>query len=52
MGECENNEHEYEWADEYFDHEFGTEQRGHWECEFCGKRQGAKNRKRPIKKGE
>lgn len=29
-------EHDYEWHDESYDHEFGTEQCGYWECLHCG----------------
>jgi len=29
-------DHDYEWQDDSFDHEFGTEICGHWECINCG----------------
>lgn len=29
-------EHDWTWVDDSFDHEFGTEFCGHWECEECG----------------
>jgi len=29
--------HDYEWVDTSFDHEFGTESCGFWECSECGK---------------
>lgn len=31
-----NCDHEWELIDESFDHEFGTEQRYHYECSKCG----------------
>ena len=33
MEECD---HDYEWIDSSFDHEFGTESCGYWECSDCG----------------
>lgn len=29
-------DHDFEWIDDSFDHEFGTEVCGHWECTDCG----------------
>lgn len=29
-------DHDWGWIDESFDHEFGTEQAGHYECVNCG----------------
>lgn len=29
-------EHNHEWIDDSFDHEYGTQQCGHWECDNCG----------------
>jgi len=31
-----NCDHDYEWIDDSFDHEFGTEVCGFWECLGCG----------------
>lgn len=28
-------DHDIEWVDDSFDHEFGTEVCGHWECARC-----------------
>ena len=28
-------DHDLEWIDDSFDHEFGTEVCGHWECVKC-----------------
>ncbi len=30
--ECD---HDFAWVDTSFDHEFGTEQQGYWECGIC-----------------
>ena len=32
----EGYDHDWEYIDDSFDHEFGTEARGHWECLNCG----------------
>jgi len=29
-------EHDYEWKDDSFDHEFGCQSCGYWECVDCG----------------
>jgi hypothetical protein len=29
-------DHDFEWVDESYDHEFGVEQCGHYECTECG----------------
>ena len=31
-------DHEWEFVDDSFDHEFGREVIRYWECEICGKR--------------
>ncbi len=28
-------DHDWEWVDDSFDHEYGVEQCGHWECQNC-----------------
>lgn len=33
-------DHDYVYVDNSFDHEFGTEQSGHWECQNCGEVNG------------
>lgn len=32
----EECDHEWEWFDESFDHEYGTEVCAYWECSLCG----------------
>jgi len=32
---CADCENDLTWADDSFDHEFGTEKCGHWECDHC-----------------
>ena len=29
-------DHEWKYIDDSYDHEYGTEQCGHWECQVCG----------------
>ena len=28
-------DHDYDWIDESYDHEYGTENCGYWECKIC-----------------
>ena len=36
-------DHDFEWVDESYDHEFGAEQCGHYECKECGEVDGDRN---------
>ena len=31
-----NGDHDHEWVDDSYDHEYGTESCGYWECVDCG----------------
>jgi hypothetical protein len=33
---CEDDEHDWEFIDDSFDHEYGTERIHYWRCRECG----------------